>query len=214
MTPNVAEIIKKAQTLGFSIDILPWNCQYSRYHLHAQNQYMAINACLYWHMPFFEYSAIIDVDEYISYRGAALKTLPVILDELEQENPDAAAYLFRHMMLSRPEKVADIAQNLSLPFEIFLATERQEEANFASARSKTICRSDRIVTSTIHTIGEPLAPYRQVIVPPNYAVLFHVRKIPLSTGQNLTTDLEMRKYYEPMKRHPFCSPLLQTLSGS
>jgi len=176
---------------------------------------MAINACLYWHKPYFEYSAFIDIDEYISYRGTALKTLPVVLEELEQEHPDAAAYLFRHMTLSRPEKVTDaIAKNRSLPFEIFLATERQEEANSVGARSKTICRSDRIVTSTIHTIGEPLASYRQVTVPPNYAGLFHVRKMPLSTHpQNLTTDLEMMKYYELIESHPFCLPLLQTLAG-
>jgi hypothetical protein len=41
------------------------------------------------------------------------------------EHPDAAAYLFRHMMLSRPEKVTDVAKNLTLPFEIFGATGMQ-----------------------------------------------------------------------------------------
>jgi hypothetical protein len=106
------------------------------------------------------------------------------------EHPDAAAYLFRHMMLSRPGKVTDVAINLA--FRDFWS---HGEASF---RSKAICRSDRVVTSTIHSIGVSLAPYRQVVVPPNYAGLFHVREIPLSTlPQNLTTDLEMSKYYEP-----------------
>jgi hypothetical protein len=49
--------------------------------MHELNQYMAINACLYWHMPYFEYSAVVDLDECLSSRHGVIKDLSAYVDE-------------------------------------------------------------------------------------------------------------------------------------
>lgn len=213
MAPSVFKVLQTARKKGMSIDVFPWNDQNGH---HELNQYMAINACLYWHMPYFEYSAMVDLDEYVSYRHGVVKMLPDLFDELRETTPSAAAFLFRHYLFiennngSRHDVVShqiDHGSGAMPPYDIFRFTERHGPLR-ARTRSKVVCISDYVVTSSIHYIGEPLEGRTEVTVPVEDAALFHFRKesIPqiLKDG---TTDLEMTKYLEQFSHHYLTSIL-------
>lgn len=196
--PRGQHVLERLSAAGLSIELLPWNCKHKKFHLHAQNQYMAVNACLYWHMPFYEYSVVVDVDEYISARGMEITALSKLLESLDRMNNDTepAAYLFRHFLLSIPNTTRDAIGMSSLGPQLPDFTERQDKANDPGVRSKVIYRPARVVSGTIHTVGQTVPPYRQILVNPELAALFHTRKQPLdgTETQTKTTDYVMRKY--------------------
>ena len=84
MPPNLHEVLRSARNHGVSVDALQWHDQHN---VHESNQYMTIDGCLYWNLPYFQYSAIIDIDEYTTYRQGVVKQLPDMLDELRGTNP-------------------------------------------------------------------------------------------------------------------------------
>jgi hypothetical protein len=196
MAPNFIKMLEVARDLGISIDVLPWNGQSDKTNLsrtHELNQYMAINSCIYWHMPYFEYSAVVDLDEYITYRHGQFKLLPELLGELELSYPQAGAFLFKHYLLSYK---AD-----SGGFDIFQPAQRSGPLG-PRARSKVICVLDRTITSTIHYVGEMVSGSQQIIVPEEDAALYHFRKVPIGhLMENGTDDFEMMKYENVFIEH-------------
>jgi hypothetical protein len=212
MAPNFIKMLEEARTQGISIDVLPWNGQSDKTSLnkvHELNQYMAINSCIYWHMPYFKYSAVVDLDEYITYRHGEVKYLTQLLEELELSYPQAGAFLFKHYLLTYKED--------SGGFDIFQPAQRYGPLG-PRFRSKVICVSDRIITSTIHDVGEMVNGSQQIIVSEEDAALYHFRKRPIGNlMENSTDDFEMMKYESVFNEHRLTARFMevrQKLQGS
>jgi hypothetical protein len=222
MAPNFLTVLQNAKEEGISIDVMPWNDQHEGPRgkkTHALNQYMAINACLYWHMPYFEYSAVVDLDEYLTYRHGVVRELPTYLDELRWTHQNAAAFSFRHYLfrskkhetgVGLPQAYTNNHDGLPI-FDIFLLTERHGPLE-PKVRSKVVVISDLVVTSSIHNIGEAVTGYDEIVVPVEDAALFHFRKQALSNALgNATQDLEMAKYAPSFFQHRLASRLIKEL---
>lgn len=214
MAPNFVKILQIAQREGISIEVLPWNDQHEDTKatmMHEHNQYMAITYCIYRFMPYFEYGAHLDLDEYISYRHGSVKALPDVLDDLLETNPNAAAFLFRHYLFTMggdDKEVATPQADDTPPFDIFKYTIRHGPLE-PHQRSKIVWISDRTVTSTIHNLGGAIQNYTETVVVADDAALFHFRKRAIfRVMDNGTEDLEMRKYIKSLSRLSLTSMLL------
>lgn len=196
MAPNVVDVVEQARHHGLSIDVLPWNLQRSNI---AFNQYLAINACIYWQSPYYEHSVVVDTDEYIVARGPDILSLPKMLAGLDEKHPNSACYLFRHFLFARPKNVT---QQDDSAFDLFAFTARQSELFHPQTRSKVICKSERVVTSTVHTSAEILDAYEEIIVDPDFAGLFHFRPEGLGYVTSFSADTEMLKMRSLFMGHP------------
>lgn len=198
MAPNVINVVEEARRYGLSIEVLPWNYQSSR--THEYDQYMAINACLYWQAPFFDHSLMVDLDEYIVARGPEIRSIPEMLAELDEKHPNAASYLFRHFLF---HPIDNVMQRDPGAIELFSVNTRHNESYLPGKRSKVICKSDRVITSTIHTIAESMDPYKETPIDPNFAAMFHFRSKDLGDASLVfSVDTEMMKFYDLFMNHP------------
>lgn len=196
MAPNAVNVVEKARSYGMSIDVLPWNLQFSNT---DYNQYLAINACLYWQSPFYEHSVVVDTDEYIVIRGPDTKTIPEMLATLDEKHPRAACYLFQHFLFSPLDEVKPESNGA---FDLFSFTARQNELFPPPTRSKVICKSDRVVTATVHHSAENLEPYEQITVDSTFAGMFHFRSEKLAEVSSFTEDTELLKIERLFMDHP------------
>jgi len=218
ISPQTAKVFRRAQEIGISLEILPWNYEYGDRAPWSYNQYMAINACLYWQMPDYKHSVMVDMDEFISPRGKHSRSLIDMLAILDGEHPNAAAYHFSNNFFFPDEGSDPAFDGITLPFDMFHATTRfGPYPTFPKFdRSKAIFKTSRVVRAAIHNMDEPVPGYDAIHTQANTSGLFHYRRhpsVPINKSKALyeeERDIEMLKFYDPMTQHVFFNPLLNS----
>ena len=102
---------------------------------------------------------------------------------------------------------------MDLPFDIFHVTERNGPFPHGQ-RSKVVIRSDRVISTEIHTIARNVAGPMEVHIANTEAALFHYRRgdhMMGVGGKEREQDLEMLRYLPAMRSHSLLASLMETL---
>jgi hypothetical protein len=215
MAPRTLKVLGAAQRLGMPVEVLPWNAfeSWGRHRVAEYNQYMAINACLYWNMHRFRHVAVVDIDEFIVDRGGgaggATPSLLSLLARLEAREPGASAYAFLHSFAFPLAAPADgKADRLARAFEI-LRPARAAAPLANGDRGKMILRTDAVVSAMVHMAGETVRDVWPTVVPVEDAQLLHFRGgAPEGGGEGLRASTELLGFRERIAAHPLVDSLL------
>lgn len=183
-TSKVLSLFASGYDPSITVVTIPWNIPHVKKFYFGQHA--SINDCLYRAGLSHQYATIADKDEIVMPLAAT--NLPGFLSQLEQV--DTGAYMVQHVLFDI-EKVDLIDNNTLIDLNLLGFSYNQLQLTSLKhrwhmlipypgdkVRSKTIYNIDRTISADVHFPYQLVPGYREVMVAPSSAVVYHYKTQP------------------------------------